>query len=66
LLARRSDRFAEAGGERQYQPGRRAPLAHGAADWLIETFTGKHGGARPEKPAPNLLVDIYDAVESRP
>jgi Rrf2 family protein len=34
---------------------------------LIETFTGKHGGARlREKPRQISLVDIYDAVEPRP
>jgi Rrf2 family protein len=34
---------------------------------LIETFTGKHGGARlRKKPRQISLVDIYDAVESRP
>jgi Rrf2 family protein len=34
---------------------------------LIETFTGKHGGARlRKKPNRVSLVDIYDAVESRP
>jgi Rrf2 family protein len=33
---------------------------------LIETFTGKHGGARLRKePADISLADIYDAVESR-
>ena len=33
---------------------------------LIETFTGKHGGARLRKKPNNIsLVDIYDAVESR-
>lgn len=33
---------------------------------LIETFTGKHGGARlRKKPNHISLVDIYDAVESR-
>jgi Rrf2 family protein len=33
---------------------------------LIETFTGKHGGARLHKrPADISLADIYDAVESR-
>jgi Rrf2 family protein len=33
---------------------------------LIETFTGKHGGARlGKKPNHISLVDIYDAVESR-
>ena len=32
---------------------------------LIETFTGKHGGARLRKrPNQISLVDIYDAVES--
>jgi Rrf2 family protein len=34
---------------------------------LIETFTGKHGGARlGKKPREISLVDIYDAVEPRP
>lgn len=34
---------------------------------LIETFTGKHGGAQLRKrPGEISLVDIYDAVESRP
>src|SRR3977135_4187741 len=34
---------------------------------LIETFTGKHGGARlRKKPRQISLVDIYDAVEPRP
>jgi len=34
---------------------------------LIETFTGKHGGARLRKnPRGISLVDIYDAVEPRP
>lgn len=34
---------------------------------LIETFAGKHGGARlRRKPHRISLVDIYDAVESRP
>jgi Rrf2 family protein len=34
---------------------------------LIETFAGKHGGARlRKKPNRISLVDIYDAVESRP
>ena len=34
---------------------------------LIETFTGKHGGARlRRKPQRISLMDIYDAVESRP
>jgi Rrf2 family protein len=34
---------------------------------LIETFTGKHGGARlRKKPNQISLVDIYDAVEPRP
>jgi len=34
---------------------------------LIETFAGKRGGARlRKKPNCILLVDIYDAVESRP
>jgi Rrf2 family protein len=34
---------------------------------LIETFTGKHGGARlRKKPCEIPLVDIYDAVEPRP
>jgi Rrf2 family protein len=33
---------------------------------LIETFTGKRGGARLRKePADISLADIYDAVESR-
>ena len=33
---------------------------------LIETFTGKHGGARlRKKPIQISLLDIYDAVESR-
>ena len=33
---------------------------------LIETFAGKHGGARlRKKPNHISLVDIYDAVESR-
>jgi Rrf2 family protein len=33
---------------------------------LIETFAGKHGGARlRKKPADISLADIYDAVESR-
>ena len=34
---------------------------------LIETFTGKHGGARlRKKPRQISLVDIYDAVEPSP
>lgn len=34
---------------------------------LIETFAGKHGGARlRKKPARIRLVDVYDAVECRP
>jgi Rrf2 family protein len=34
---------------------------------LIETFAGKRGGARlRKKPNRIFLVDIYDAVESRP
>jgi len=34
---------------------------------LIETFTGKHGGARlRKKPNQISLVKIYDAVEPRP
>jgi Rrf2 family protein len=34
---------------------------------LIETFTGKHGGARLRaEPREISLVDIYDAVEPRP
>ena len=34
---------------------------------LIETFTGKHGGARlRKKPREISLVDIYDAVEPPP
>jgi Rrf2 family protein len=34
---------------------------------LIETFAGKHGGARlRKKPNRISLVDIYDAVASRP
>ncbi len=34
---------------------------------LIETFTGKHGGARlRKKPNRISLLDIYDAVECRP
>jgi Rrf2 family protein len=34
---------------------------------LIETFTGKYGGARlGKKPREISLVDIYDAVEPRP
>jgi Rrf2 family protein len=34
---------------------------------LIETFTGKHGGARlRKKPNRISLVDIYDAVNRRP
>jgi Rrf2 family protein len=34
---------------------------------LIETFTGKHGGARlGKKPREISLRDIYDAVEPRP
>jgi Rrf2 family protein len=34
---------------------------------LIETFAGKHGGARlRNKPGGISLVDIYDAVEPRP
>lgn len=33
---------------------------------LIETFAGKHGGARlRKKPKEISLADIYDAVESR-
>jgi DNA-binding IscR family transcriptional regulator len=36
-----------------------------AAPRLIETFTGKHGGAwLRKKPAEISLADIYDAVES--
>ena len=34
---------------------------------LIETFTGRHGGARLRKQPNRIsLVDIYDAVERRP
>src|SRR5207253_11045687 len=34
---------------------------------LVETFTGRHGGARlRKKPNHIFLVDIYDAVESHP
>ncbi len=34
---------------------------------LIETFAGKHGGARlRDEPGAISLVDIYDAVEPRP
>src|SRR5882757_9339437 len=34
---------------------------------LIETFTGKHGGAMLQKsPGDITLVDIYDAVAPRP
>ena len=34
---------------------------------LIETFTGKHGGARLRKSPDDItLVEIYDAVASRP
>ena len=34
---------------------------------LIDTFTGKHGGARLRKNARQIsLVDIYDAIEPRP
>ena len=34
---------------------------------LIETFTGKHGGARlRKKPREVSLMDVYDAVEPRP
>ena len=34
---------------------------------LIETFAGKHGGARLRREPNRIsLVDIYDAVESRP
>ena len=34
---------------------------------LIETFAGKHGGARlRKKPQQISLVEIYDAVEPRP
>ncbi len=34
---------------------------------LIETYAGKHGGARLlKKPGRISLVDIYDAVEPRP
>ena len=34
---------------------------------LIETFTGKHGGARlRKKPREISLMNIYDAVEPRP
>ena len=34
---------------------------------LIETFTGKHGGARlRKKPREISLMDVYDAVEPRP
>ena len=34
---------------------------------LIETFTGRHGGARLRKnPRQISLVDIYDAIEPRP
>jgi Rrf2 family protein len=45
---------------------RRLLLALGRAR-LIETFAGKHGGARLRKnPRQISLVDIYDAVEPRP
>ena len=45
---------------------RRLLLALRRAD-LIETFAGKHGGARlRRKPERVRLVDVYDAVESRP
>ena len=34
---------------------------------LIETFTGKHGGARLQKmPREISLLNVYDAVEPRP
>ena len=34
---------------------------------LIETFTGKHGGARlRKKPREISLMEVYDAVEPRP
>jgi Rrf2 family protein len=34
---------------------------------LIETFTGKHGGARlRKKPREISLMDVYDAVAARP
>ena len=34
---------------------------------LIETFAGKHGGARlRKKPREISLMDVYDAVEPRP
>ena len=34
---------------------------------LIKTFTGRHGGARlRKKPSRISLVEIYDAIESRP
>jgi Rrf2 family protein len=45
---------------------RRILLALRHAD-LIETYAGKHGGARlRKKPERVRLVDVYDAVESRP
>jgi Rrf2 family protein len=45
---------------------RRLLLALRAAR-LIETFAGKHGGARlRERPSQVSLVKIYDAVEPRP
>jgi Rrf2 family protein len=45
---------------------RRLLLALRAAR-LIETFAGKHGGARlRKKPGQIALVEIYDAVEPRP
>ena len=45
---------------------RRLLLALRGAE-LIETFAGKHGGARlRRKPERIRLVDVYDAVESRP
>ena len=45
---------------------RRLLLALRRAD-LIETYAGKHGGARlRERPESISLMEIYDAVESRP
>ena len=45
---------------------RRLLLALRRAD-LIETFAGKHGGARlHKKPEGIRLVDVYDSVQPRP
>jgi len=45
---------------------RRLLLALARAD-LVETHSGRHGGARLAKPAHRIsLLDIYDAIQPRP